>query len=416
MKYYLILLSTLLLVSCTGTKKIKPLVELTSKLKANSTQTVSIYENAKFSDFGNKLEFFTENDAAFDLQDLPKKLSFKKFKISSSKLATLPYVHIDRIYYLDQSGTVGAVDINDNSTLWKYDITPSSNSLSFATLSFRDYKLYITTNSSLHIIDAHTGKELVKKTLTDSVKTYPLVSDNMLFVQDVSNSLIAYDLDSLKPLWGYETWPEYLLSSADLVPVRYSDVIISSFTTGQLVALNEKDGTEIWQKNMAENIKDTLEFAPVTFSVMPILDNGSIYVPSTNNTLSKVDVKSSKIKWSVEIEDIISISKAGNALFVTNNARQLAAISKSDGSVIWASNLLAPNSKDGKIRPALFTNPIVIQNEVVVFSDKGECFRFNMNGGDLLHYHNNLPKNIKTIAITGDSLIIFDEKNYYKLR
>ncbi len=107
------------------------------------------------------------------------------------------------------------------------------------------------------------------------------------------------------------------------------------------------------------------------------------------------------------------MSISGDTIFLTNNARQIAAASSLDGSVIWASDLINPKeTKKDKIKPSIFLTPVVSEDNVILLSKGGEAFIFDAMNGALIKYFE-IPKNIISFGVDRESLILFDRYNGY---
>ena len=259
-------------------------------------------------------------------------------------------------------------------------------------------------------IDAKTGRELARKSLRDLVKAQPLVRTNAIFIQNVSNNLTAYNTETWMPVWSYETWPETLATYNVTSPMIVGGQIISSYTTGQIVSNNISDGNELWQMNLYRESDGQLSVSPQNTTCQPMMVGNYLYVASNNGYLIKIDITNANIIWQKPYHDIMSMSLAGDTIFLTNNARQIAAISSEDGGVIWASDLLNPKqSKKDKIKPIMFLTPIVTSNNVIVLSNDKEAFILDVNSGNLIKYFE-IPKNIMSFGVDKESLILFDKR------
>lgn len=404
---------SLLIISCSGASKVKPLVEFTSKLSSNSEKKVKIDVDNAVSHYGNQIEFFSKNMSSVVIDDVNSKTKFDKLHLTSNGLAALPYIADNKIYHIDNIGVVGCTNLDNKKLEWKIELNPYKMKLVFATLSLYNNKLYITADSSLHVIDISSGKEIYKENMMDLVKIYPTIQSNALIIQDVSNKIFAINTENFQKIWGYETWPEHIISNILYKPISNDGTIITAFSTGQLSVLNISDGSEIWQKKLAENSNELIEFSPASPATMPMIEGENLYIASSANTISKINLKSYETTWEKKFEDVISMSHAGNVLFVTNNARQLACISKDDASVIWVSNLINPKySSSSKIYPSDFMPPIISNDHVMVISSKGEGFKFNKFDGKFVEYFN-VPGKISAIAIYNSKIILFDSKRAY---
>jgi outer membrane protein assembly factor BamB len=415
MKKISLLILAFLISSCTGSGKIKALTELTDRLVSNSDTRVEVGQPIKINNFTNQINFFSSNDSSIYLDKINPKLGFRKVSLSS-KLAAAPYIHENNLFILEQAGRVKCFDLESGKAKWEMNLGVYKSKISFGTLSFNNDKIFVTADMNLYVLNAENGREIYKTSLEDSVKSYPLLFANAIVIQDVSNILKAYNTDNWRLAWIYESWPEYISSNALHAPIIAGEQLITAFSSGQLVSLNITSGELLWQKNLSADLTDTMEYAPTNLATMPIVAGSNLFIASSTNKLIKISLRNSADIWSKKFENIISMSASGNALFITNNARQIAAVSSVDGSVIWATDLVNPSAKkDAKIIPATFTPPIVTPHGIYVFSSKGEGFLVDEEIGKIREYFK-VPESIESVGLYQDKIILFDKKSAYIAR
>ncbi|MDX1917313.1 MAG: hypothetical protein SFT68_04955, partial [Rickettsiaceae bacterium] len=156
--------------------------------------------------------------------------------------------------------------------------------------------------------------------------------------------------------------------------------------------------------------------SPLDFSCQPIRYQNHLYFAIGDGHLVKLSLDNQSIIWKKKIEDIISMSKAGD-IFLTNNARQIAAISDKTGDVLWVNKLSALKSglmKSLREKTTIFSAPIVTNNGIYVFSADGSGFLINSINGEI-EKRFAIPSNIFGFSIFNGSIFLFDKKNIYQL-
>ncbi len=411
-KFFIPLLTLfLILSSCGGSKRIKGLTEFTPKLLPDSNKSVNLGGDLAIDVFGNENNFLQNMGHSLKLRPLAK--NYKKIKISNNQIAALPSIANGTIYAFDETADLVSVDINSGKVNWKISLDSAKKRLTSSHVVYFYNKLYVVGDLQLFEIDALNGKEITRKSFPDLVRAQPLVRSNAIFVQNVSNNLTAYNTDTWSPAWNYETWPETLASHNVASPLIYGNLIISNYTTGQIVANNIADGAEVWQINLYKESTGELNASPQNATCQPVLLDKYLYVASNNGNLVKIDVTTSRIIWQKPYQDIVSMSVSGDTIFLTNNARQGAAIATEDGGVIWASDLINPKeTKKDKIKPSIFLTPIISEGNVIILSKGGEAFMLDAINGKMIRYFD-IPKNIISFGVDKESLILFDRYSGY---
>jgi len=409
-KNLLTFLSLIMLSSCSGSHKLKSLVEFTSRLKPDSNKTVIVGEKREVGDFGNQINFVKNSSYTYIINPI-KTNNFRKIKISNNSMIFLPSVIGEKIYAMDSIGNTLKIDIKTGKEDWRAFLNTQKRTVSAATLSYSAGKIFITADLQLIVINSESGKEIIRKSLDDLVQNQPLILSNALFIQNVSNNLLAYNMETWAPVWTYDSWPEVLSIGNVTSPVVVGGQIITGFSSGQLISNNIATGEELWQMNLLSH--SVLESFPVSVATQPIAIGSDLYVASNNGYLIKIDTTNANTLWQKQIDDVISMSISGNTIFLTTNARQLVAISTEDGSIIWTSDLIDPKkAKKDKLLATHFLPPIVSTEGIIVFAKDSTAYIFDPLNGAMKKFFS-IPKNISAFAISSRNLIIFDNTNFY---
>lgn len=362
----------LLLVSCDkiSSKKVKNIIELTPKLIATSAEPI---------DVGDQL-----------LEDVitSDKSLVKSYSLTKNHMISKPIFAKGVIYISDNKGIVSAFSKKDKMLLWSQNTSYHDKNYHHTGggILFHENRLYVTNGAKyLVILDAATGHEIMRKEFFDIVKTAPvMLGDNVVLIQTVSNQLVAYDVKNSKIVWQHEGLFETLSSTNHIAPVVYNNQVIVNYSSGQIFALNAATGQELWGINLSVGHEISLpSFESVTLSCAPIVEHDSLYLASNNGKLVKLNVANGMTIWQIEASDIQSMSTNGNSLFVTNNARQVAAISKNTGAVKWVADMV--NNSGKKNKAAQFLSPFVTAQEdgkwiLSVPSNEGLMYRYASNG------------------------------------
>ena len=250
------------------------------------------------------------------------------------------------------------------------------------------------------ILDANTGHEIIRKEFPDIIRMKPIMAnDRLLLVQTISNQLIAYDIKSSKLLWMCEGGLETISMKSAVTPVIYKDHALVSFSSGEVLFVDINTGQTKWSYNLA--ISDDVglpSFDPSIIITTPIIDNNYAYFATSNGKVIKLDLDNGAAAWLKQADDIQSMSLIGQNLFVTNNARQLAALSMHNGKVSWIGNLISIKDRSAKKpKTALFQDAFITKTNsgfaINVVASNGELFQFNTNAAG------NLPENPNIINI-----------------
>ncbi len=365
-----ILLLTCSLASCSkmGTTRVKNLIDLTPKLE------VEVSKN-------HLLSTGIENPFKQD--------KTKSYTISKAKIIGQPAIAKGMMYSVDAKGYVTAFSLKTKKIVWTQDIAELQMDRRFNSggVLFSDGKLYVTHGTrNLIVLDAENGHEIIRKEFPDALRTKPImVNDALIIVQTVSNQLLAYDTKTSKMKWMHEGGIETISSENQVHPAIHNGNVFASYSSGEVFYLNAIDGSEIWRYNLTNTDDIGLpSFEPAVVVTKPIFAGNVVYFATSNGKIVKLDVAQGKEIWVKTADDVQSMILRDGNLIVTNNARQVALLSSSNGNVFWVGNLISNKDRNSKKpKPALFLDPFVFKDgenyTINVISSVDELYQFQTN-------------------------------------
>lgn len=409
MKKLAALLLPFVLTACNslGSKRVKNIIELTPSLSASSTEAIIIDRSTA---------------PALSMEGKGKHISYT---IAKGKIISPPAFAKNVIYSVDNKGSVSAFSRENKTMLWTQNIAYKAKNYNYTAggISYNNEKLYITNGSKfLIVLASNNGHEIMRKEFPDIIKAKPvMLSNNIVLIQTVNNQLFAYDLAKSAIIWQHEGLFETLSSSYHISPIVYNGQVIVSYTSGQIFSLNATTGKDIWLLNLSTQPEISLpSFESVTLSCQPIIEGQDMYIANSTNRLIKINLLTGAIIWETNANDIQSMSISGNSLFITNNAKQVAAVSKINGKIKWVGDLILSQNKRGSKASYLLAPFISKQDNgwaLNVVIANGEIYSFPSEGNSLslTPYITKILKNIQysgnsccgEVYIAGNRNIIF---------
>lgn len=369
-KIFALLLTLFYLTSCDniGSTKVKNLVDLTPKLEVETAKP-PLFSTGKSNPFKEKKPH--------------------SYTISKKAIIGEPAVAKGIIYSIDKQGYVNAFSLKEKKLLWSKNIAGNEVDRYFYAggILFSDNKLYVTYGSrNLVVLDVESGNELIRKEFPDIIRTKPImVDEKLLLVQTISNQVLAYNIKNSKLMWMHEGGIEIISSRNHIYPVLYNGYALVSYSSGEVVYLNANNGSELWRYNLSSSEELGLpNFEPSVIITKPIINGNFAYFATSNRKIIKLDLKEGKEVWIKTADDIQSMTLHDNNLIVTNNARQIALLSTTDGKVSWTADLISPKERmSKKPRTVTFLDPFVVKDgnnyTVNVIASSGELYQFTTN-------------------------------------
>ena len=373
----LLLLLPLLLASCDhfGSGKVKNIVDLTPRITVEAP---------------NKINFTSVQSNAI-LNSHSTRYQLAKHPIIASEYVASQ----DIVYSLDNKGYVSAFSLKAKKIIWSillHKHKGDHNYYSGGILHYND-EIFITNGSrDLIILDAQNGTEKMRKKFSDILRNKPAIfANNTLLVQTISNQFFAYDIKQAKLLWMHEGGLETISSTNHVAPTIYNSNVLVSYSSGEVVYIDIKTGDVKWVFHLIDGTMDMglPNFESAAIITPPIIKQNYVYFATSNGKLVKIDLDNGAAVWQKQIDDIQSMSLLGENLFLTTNARQVAALSAHNGKVIWVGDLISDKDKTAnKNTTVAFQAPFVgtLQDNSLslnIIGSNGELYSFILKDGVL---------------------------------
>lgn len=152
-------------------------------------------------------------------------------------------------------------------------------------------------DSTLHVIDLDTGKELASVELGGQVGASAAVMGDQLYVGTMTNQFLAVDWKKAAVVWTYEAAqrPQPFYSSAAV-----TDALVVVGSRDRLVhALDPKTGNEVWNFATRDKVDSS-----------PVIVGGRVYVGSGDGNLYALDLGKGRLIQKLELGSAILGSPA----------------------------------------------------------------------------------------------------------
>ncbi|HWE99954.1 MAG TPA: PQQ-binding-like beta-propeller repeat protein [Caulobacteraceae bacterium] len=287
-----------------------------------------------------------------------------------------------RLYVMDGMADVSAHDAKTGATLWRRNIMPKSRRDHEAWgggLAFADGKIYASSGfREIVRLDAASGAIDWRTPTEAPIHAAPTVSGGQVYAVDVNDELLAFNTADGAQAWTYQALAEPARIIAASSPAVDNETLVTSFASGELVAVRAANGTELWNTSLSRTSRTNALSEIRDIAGRPVIYKTDVFAVSHADVMSAVDLRTGSARWTLPISAVTTPWAAGDVVYVVDQSGQVICISRESGQVYWIRDLNAGLKKNGR---ALWSSPVMAATRLIVVSSKGQALALNPKTG-----------------------------------
>lgn len=382
--YILLLIA---LVSCNKEEKLKgerylvfepkQAIQIDEKLAKTKIEIPARKAGGDWYGKANKLNKDVENFSYnSDLLKIKKIQTTIDFKGKSSLVIG------NTLYEIKRLGVVKAINIETGKKIWKKRIRVSEKRMKYGKISFFNGKIFVSTGYDEVIsLDAVTGREVWRKKIKAVTISAPTFDNARVFVTTNDNKTYALSQKTGNIIWIHSGIFNQTAINGSSAPVIYEDLLISSYSSGEVYILNRANGRIVHSFDL--NLPESIDFKLNDVDATPIVKNNTIYTAGNGGLFVAVNTKNGEFLWKREFATITDFWIAGNYIYIANNENVVASFNKNNGKVKWVTQLEQYQKKKETDRK-IYTEIIMVNDKILVKNLDGNIIVLDANNGKIL--------------------------------
>ncbi len=298
-------------------------------------------------------------------------------------LITQPVIVDGRIFTLDTDNHVTAFDITNGKEIWRKDVgvDDEDDSVIAGGIATSGGFLYITNGfNEVLALKPTDGGLIWRKTLPAPSRAAPTVIDDRVFITTLDSRLMALNANDGSVIWEYTG----ISDEASLVgapsAAANQDIVVPAFSSGEITALRVENGSIAWSDNLS-NVRGFGGISAITdIRALPVIDKGMIIAISFSGRLVAIDERTGSRVWQRQISGSQTPWVAGNHVFILSSDNRLIALGRDNGSIRWITQL--PRFDDGD--PILFSGPVLAGGRLILAGSEGRVVEVQPENGTVI--------------------------------
>lgn len=323
-------------------------------------------------------------------------------------LTAQPVVVDGEIFTLDTEGQLSAFSIENGRLVWRTDVgnEQDDDPVIGGGIAYSGGVLYVT-NGYKEVLAVHPAKGNIiwRKAISGPSRAAPTIMDGRLFVTTLDNKLLALNATDGSLLWDYESVGENAGLVGAASPAANRNIVLPAFSSGDIVALRVQNGSMAWADNLSA-VKHYGGLASLSdIKAAPVLDKGIAFAVSFGGRLVAIDERTGSRIWQREIGSTSMPWVAGNHVFLVTSENEIVALTRETGLIKWVTRI--QNNTD---QPVYFTGPILAGGRLFTVGSNGFIVEAEPETGRIIRqWDTEDPISIAPIIAGGVLYILSDD-------
>lgn len=311
----------------------------------------------------------------------------------------VPAITGQAIFAAEARGRVIAMDRRSGERIWKTDIDSQVTGGVGAGLGL---VLLGTEDGEVVALSATDGSETWRRQLSSEVLTPPQINAGIVLVQSMDDNLHALNPETGEILWVYDNSVPVLTLRGTSRPLLLDDLVVAGFANGKLLALDAKNGQQLWEYRVGIPTGDSELERMVDVDGDLAYADRTVFAASYQGRVAAVDVNSGVTRWDREVSSYLGMSVGGENLYVVDDAGYLMALDRQTSNRIWKQEGLAYRQ---------LTMPVALGPLVVVGDAEGYLHLLLSNTGTVVGRTRIDSSGIRSRPIVrGDTVYVMSNK------
>jgi outer membrane protein assembly factor BamB len=307
---------------------------------------------------------------------------------SRAKLAAAPVIAGGKLYAIDTAAMVHAFDAKTGKRLWQKSVRAADDTgnIEFGGgVSVEDDRLYAATGvGDVVALSAADGATIWSVRPGGPLRGSPTVSLGNVYVMSQDNQLFALNQVDGTLIWQDSGTIQSTGVFGVAAPAAGQGTVLAGYSSGELSAYRYENGRVLWGDALSRTNISTSVSTLTDIDADPVIDRGRVFAIGEGGRMASYELVSGQRLWELNIGGVATPLVVGEWVFVATDKGRVYCISRTGGKVRWIAELGGfrnEKKKEGSVR---WDGPLLAGGKLILVSTEGEMAYVNPADGKII--------------------------------
>jgi outer membrane protein assembly factor BamB len=301
-----------------------------------------------------------------------------------ARLASSPVIADGKLYVIDASAHVIAVNAGTGAKLWQTGLPSEGNGrvLFGGGVSVLGDRVFASTGvGDVAAINAADGAIIWKKRPGGPLRGAPTLANGHVYVMSQDNQIFTLNQSDGEVQWSDSGTLQATGVFGVAAPAAAQGTVVAGYSSGELSAYRYENGRTLWGDALSRTSISTAVASLTDIDADPVIDRGRVFAIGQGGRMASYELVSGQRLWEINIAGIATPWVVGEWVFVVTSDAKLLCVARATGKIRWISQLRRWQKEKKKDKAIRWTGPVLAGGRLIVVSTRGNLVYVDPTSG-----------------------------------
>ena len=260
----------------------------------------------------------------------------------------------ERLYTAASDGSITALHAKDGKRIWHKEL---ERGVSGGAAAGDELVVVGTRKGEVLGLASADGRLLWISGVTSEVLAPAAIGQGLVVVRTNDGRVFGLDGKTGERQWIYDRNVPVLSLRGHGSPVLVPGGVIVGFDNGRVAALSLRDGTPVWEQNVAiAQGRSELE-QMVDVDADPVVAQGGVFAASYQGRIAGLSLQDGHIVWARALSTYTGVAVDANNVYASDAEGRIWAFDRFSGASVWRQDVFQGERMSG---PAVYSDYVVV--------------------------------------------------------